>query len=149
MHDLLAALRRDEVGEAVRPAQLGRDMSAVMGRPEQPEFGHWRIGRSGADVAIGMVGRQVVGEPAVEVEQLLGEVVDAQRARSVHQSSRCASVGTRRAADAQINPTRELGGDRAEVLGHLERAVMRQHHAAGADPDVLGSGGNLRDQQLR
>ena len=37
----------------------------------------------------------------------------------------------------------------AERLGHLERAVVRQHHAAAADADALGDRRDLGDQDLR
>ena len=50
-----------------------------------------------------MVVGQVVGQPAVEVEQLLRKVVDAQRARSVDQRPRRATVGPRRASDAEVD----------------------------------------------
>jgi hypothetical protein len=36
----------------------------------------------------------------------------------------------------------------AEVLGHLEGAVMAQHHAARSDTDILGLGGHVPDQDF-
>ena len=69
------------------PAELGGDVTAVVGRAEQPELGHGRAGRRGADFTVLVIGREIVGEPAVEVEELLGEVIDAERARSVDERS--------------------------------------------------------------
>ena len=136
------------MGETVRPTELGGDVSAVVRGTEQPELRHRRAGWRGADFAVLVVGREVVGQPAVEVEQLLGEMVDAQGAGAVDQGAGGASVGARRAADSEIDPTRELGGHGAEVLGHLERAVVGQHDPAGADPDLRGAPGDLRNQDL-
>ena len=148
-HHLLAALGRDEVREAEGPAQLGGDMPAVMRGAEHPELGHRRAGRRGVDAAVFVIGRQVVGQPAVEIEQLLGKMVDAERPRSVDQRARGAPVAARRAAHAEVDPAGKLRRNRAEVLGHLEAAVVRQHDPARADPDALRPRRHLRDQDFR
>jgi hypothetical protein len=44
-------------------------------------------------------------------------------------------IGAGRAAQAKVDATRKQGGQRAELLGHHQRSVVRQHDAAGADPD--------------
>jgi hypothetical protein len=41
------------------------------------------------------------------------------------------------------------GAEDAERLGDLQRAVVRQHDAAAADPDPVRGGGDLGDQDLR
>ena len=37
-------------------------------------------------------------------------------------------------------------GERAELLGDHERRVVGQHHAARAEPDRAGVGGDVGDQ---
>jgi hypothetical protein len=39
--------------------------------------------------------------------------------------------------------------ERAELLGDYQRGVVGQHHAAGADPDRGGGGGDRADQDGR
>ena len=41
------------------------------------------------------------------------------------------------------------GFQKFEALGHHERRVVWQHHAAGADTDALGHGCDLPDHNLR
>jgi hypothetical protein len=57
-------------------------------------------------------------------------------------------VGAGGAADPEVDPPREEAGEDAEVLRHLERAVVRQHHPAGAEPHLLGGGADPGDQDL-
>ena len=147
-HDLFAAFGGDEVGEAEGPAEFGGDVSAVVRGAEHPEFGHGGAGRSGVDAAVFVVGWEVVGEPAVEVEELFGEVVDAEGAGSVDEGAGGATVAAGCAADAEVDAVGELGGDGAEVFGDFEAAVVGEHDAAGADADVLGAGGDLGDEDF-
>ena len=57
-------------------------------------------------------------------------------------------VGAGRAAEAEVDPAREQPGQDRERLGDLERAVVRQHHAAAADADPLGDRRDRADQRL-
>ena len=76
--------------------------------------------------------RKALGGVAIGIEQLGG-----------------APITARRAAHAQINAARGQSIEHAKLLGHLERRVMRQHHARAADADALGAGGNGRHQDFR
>ena len=49
---------------------------------------------------------------------------------------------------AEVDPAREQAGQQAEALGHLERRVVRQHHAAAADADPLGRRRHRAGQHL-
>ena len=58
-------------------------------------------------------------------------------------------VGAGRAADAEVDPPGVRRLQQRELLGHDERRVVGQHHAARADADPLGGGGDHRDQDRR
>ena len=85
--------------------------------------------------------------PGVQVAHLHREVlggvagVRVERARGPH-------VAARRAADAEIDPAGRERLQHAELLGHLERAVVRQHHAGAADADARRARGDRRHQDL-
>src|SRR5207245_5305503 len=74
--------------------------------------------------------REVVGAPVV-----------AERARRQ-------LIAPGRAPDAEIDPTGKERLEHAEALGDLERAVVLEHDAAGADADPRGARGDLADQHL-
>jgi hypothetical protein len=67
--------------------------------------------------------------------------VGVERARRPHVAAGCA-------ADAEVDPARRERLEDAELLGDLERAVVRQHHAGAADADALGARGDRRHQDL-
>jgi len=54
-----------------------------------------------------------------------------------------------RAPEPHVDPARGQRLQYAELLRHDERVVVRQHHAAGADPDPIRAGGNSRGQHCR
>ena len=58
-------------------------------------------------------------------------------------------VAARRPPDAQVNAVGIQGVQHTEGFGDLEGAVMGQHHAAGADADAAGMGGDLADEHFR
>jgi hypothetical protein len=51
-------------------------------------------------------------------------------------------IRARRATDTQVNAPRIQGSQRAELLRHHERGMVRQHDSAGANAD---RGGTRRD----
>jgi alkanesulfonate monooxygenase SsuD/methylene tetrahydromethanopterin reductase-like flavin-dependent oxidoreductase (luciferase family) len=70
----------------------------------------------------------VLGEPAHRL------VDDA--ARAVTERVRRHRVRARRAADAEVDPARVRRLEQRELLGHDQRGVVREHHAARPDPDA-------------
>ena len=95
-----------------------------------------------------MVVREVVLDVGEQLRQLLGEVVGRHLPPVALQREHRLPVGARRPADAEIDPVTVQPAEDAERLGHLERAVVRQHHAAAADADALGHRRDLGDQDL-
>ena len=57
-------------------------------------------------------------------------------------------VGARRAAETEIDAAGKQPFQHLEALGDLERRVVRQHHAAGADAQVLGRRRDLPDHDV-
>src|SRR4051794_1351786 len=84
----------------------------------------------------GMLRRRVVVQVAEQLGELLGEVVRRRLAAVSLQREHRARVRARRTAEAQIDSSGEEPAQRAEALGHLERAVVRQHHPAAAHADA-------------
>jgi hypothetical protein len=76
----------------------------------------------------------VVGHAVVEVGEQLGEllreVVGGGLAAVALQREGRHRVRAGGASDAEVDPPGEQPGEQAEGLGDLERAVMREHHAA-------------------
>ena len=95
----------------------------------------------------------LVGEGVVEVREQLGELLREVVRRSIPAIAlkrvRGQRVGPRRAADAEIDPALVQSREDRERLGHLERAVVREHHAAAPDADPLRRGRERPDQRLR
>jgi hypothetical protein len=59
------------------------------------------------------------------------------------------AVGTGCASEAEIDAAWMQGGQRPELLGDHKRRMVGQHDPAGAEPDVLGVRGDMRDQHAR
>jgi hypothetical protein len=59
-----------------------------------------------------------------------------------------AHIAAWRAADAEVDAVRKQRFEHHELLGHLERAVVRQHHAAGAEANPLGDAAKARQHHL-
>ena len=110
-----------------QPEQAG-DLGAVAAGAEQPHRRPVPDGRYREH-------RAVAVEVGHQLGELLREVVGAQRVGAAAQRGGGARVGARGAPDAQVDPARVQRLQGAELLGHDQRLVVGQHHAAGADPD--------------
>ena len=60
----------------------------------------------------------------------------------------CRAIGARRAAKAEIDPAGKQRLQHLEAFGHHQRRVVGQHHAAGADADILRHRRDLPDHQI-
>ena len=95
-----------------------------------------------------MVGGQRVVEVGEQLGQLLGEVVGGGLAAVALERERRQRVGAGGTSEPEVDPARVQRREDRERLGHLERAVVGQHHTAAPDPDRLGRGGDRADQHL-
>ena len=134
----------NEYGRPSSPAQI-----ALWGE-EPSSHGSGRSGRPGS--AVSRRERVALGNRVLEVGEQLGEllreVVGRALAAVALKRVRRGRVGAGRPAEPEVDPPRVQPGEHAERLGHLERAVVREHHAAAADADALGGGGDRPDQHL-
>ena len=76
--------------------------------------------------------RKILGRPFVGIERERGD-----------------AVGARRAAHAQVDATGRDAFEHAELLGDLERRIVRQHHAGAADANAGRGRGDRRHQHFR
>src|SRR5207245_11605363 len=90
--------------------------------------------------------RQRAVQETYEIGDLLREVLEV---RVLAERARRQLVAPGRAADAEIDPPGEERLEHAEALGDLQRAVVLEHDAAGADSDPRGTRRDLPDQHLR
>ncbi|MEJ0048468.1 MAG: hypothetical protein WDN04_21905 [Rhodospirillales bacterium] len=145
--DHFAVLRVDEVRERKADAELGCERAAEIAGTQDP---HFRAGLHHGlqHHAFRIVSlRQLASEQRDQVRDLLRERVavetpGADRARGRH-------IAARRAADPEVDTSREQRLQHAELLRHLERAVVGQHHAARTHAQAPGGGGEPRDHHFR
>ena len=74
-------------------------------------------------------------EPRQQVTHLRREMIGCGLRQWV-QRERGASVGAGRAAETEIDASRCDRLQQAELLGHLQAGVVRQHHARRADANA-------------
>ena len=143
--DLGAAILVDEVREREAGAEVRGDGRALIARSQQPHLRRRRAGRHREDLGVDVARRQRAVQEPREVRNLLREVVGAP---VVAERARRQLIAPGRAPDAEIDPTGKERLEHAEALGDLERAVVLEHDAAGADADPRGARGDLADQHL-
>ena len=141
-----SGLMKSAIG--VRQAELARPDRALRRGAEQPHVGRVVAAGQGREARERVVVGEVVLEVREQLGELLREVVGRHLAAVALQRDHRLAVGAGRAADAEVDALAVQAAEDAERLGDLERAVVRQHHAAAADADVLGRGRHLGDQDL-
>jgi hypothetical protein len=155
IHELTAVARRDlraggvdEVGEGVRQPELGRPDAALRRGAQQPGLG--RVGEpgQGGEAPEGMVVGQAILEQPEQLGQLRGEVVGSGLAAVALQREGRHRIGAGRAPDGEVDAIGEEAGEDAEALGHLQRAVVGEHHAAAAHADARRGHRDRADQDL-
>ncbi len=146
----VAAFGIDEVRVAERQAEVRRERRTVVARSQQPDVGRRSADRLRRHAQARMLVGQRIVQPGHEVAHLVGVVLGvAPVGLAVGQHAHGALVAARRAADAEIDAAGEQRLQHAEILRHLEGAVVRQHHAARADLHMLREAGDARDQHFR
>ena len=84
-----------------------------------------------------------------QLRKLIGKIIGRPLPPLPSQRMRLQRTAARRAPNAQVHTSRIERMQRAKDLRHLVRAVMRQHDAAGADPDPRRLRPDARQQHLR
>ena len=86
--------------------------------------------------------------PAKNFHDLIGEAFRRPRRIGVEREGG-AAIRPWRTANAQIHPARRNRFQHAELLGHFQRAVMRQHDTGRTDTNPAGGGANGGQQDFR
>ena len=90
----------------------------------------------------------LAGRRLGEIAQQLGDVVGKRVGAADEVATQRAGgrlVGARRAAEAEVDPAGIERRERPELFGDHERRMVRQHDAAGADPDRARAAGDVAD----
>ena len=95
-----------------------------------------------------MARREIAGLPQDQFVQPLEEIVALAAVEPAAQRVGRGAVGARRAAEAEIDAAGKQRLQHLEALGHHQRRMVGQHHAAGADPDVLRHRRDLPDHHV-
>ena len=97
-----------------------------------------------------MIARKAAIEKREQLRHLIRKIIGDLMAFAIaHQRESFEPGSSRRAPDAEVDAVGIQRVQHPELLRHLHRAVVRQHHAAGADPNVRGLRGDAGDENLR
>ena len=118
--------------------QIGRDLRAIEAGPQDPDR-HLQPGAGNRLHRLVRFGRLEVAD---QLDDILGKLVDAALQVPAHGAGGDL-IRPGRPAEAQLDPPRMQRGEGAELLGDQQRRVVRQHDAAGADPDRAGAGRDM------
>src|SRR5690554_1257081 len=108
-----------------------------MARAQNPER---HLGSSGRDCLDALAGGNG-GEIGLKFKDVLGEIVGA--FRSAPQSADGQLVGSRCAAEPEVDSARKQPLERTELFGDDVRGVVWQHDTSRPDPDGVGSASDM------
>ena len=133
--------RREVRRERERQAEPGGHLRAERARAEDPDR---HVVPGAGDRADPLPGHRLA-EEGHHLEHVVGEGVRirVERAAQRHRRRR---IGAGGAAQPQVDAAGKQRRQRRELLGHLQRRVIGQHDAAGADADARGPAGDVADQ---
>ena len=130
-------------------SDLGGKFGRVIAGAEQPDRRQRRIVRHRHHIVVGMAGREIAGLPQRQFLQPLEKIVALAAVEPAAQRIGGGAVGAGRAAEPEIDAAGKQRLQHLEAFGHHQRRMVGQHHAAGADADVLRHRGDLPDHQVR
>ena len=140
--------RRKMMRKRKAHSDLRGELRAVVAGAKQPDRRQRRIVRHRHHVVVRMAGRKIAGLPQRQLMQPLEEIVAPSDVEPAAQRMGGGAVGARGAAEAKIDPAGKQCLQHLEALGDHQRRVVRQHHPAGADADVLRHRRDLPDHQV-
>ena len=137
--------RRGEVrGEGERQAEGRSHLRAEGARAENPD----RHSQPGARRRHDRLPRPRLVEQRHHLDDVVREAFGI-AVQGAAERARGGRVGARGPAEAQIDAPGKERRQRAELLGHLQRRVVRQHDAARADADGRRAAADVRQQHGR
>jgi hypothetical protein len=145
------------VGEGVGQAHRRGQVRTGQARAEDPDLRDGVQHRARRDDPIAIQRPVIVvalapagPEVAVELLDVADELVLGAGGRSpAAQDRRRPLIAARRTAQPKIDPAGVQRLEDRELLGHGQRRVVGQHHPAGAEPDPLGLGAQMGQQNRR
>ena len=146
------SLAGEVVGEHIRQPLGGGQVRRVHRRAEQPESRFAGRGRGGLEPVVPGAQRNHHAAGAHQrghVVEVVGKVLDVAFVVGAAQGVRRHRVGAGRPADAQVDAARGGRFQQRELLGHRQRRMVGQHHAARAESQLRGLRGQVGDQHRR
>jgi len=129
-------------------ADLRGKLRAVVAGAEQPDRRQRRVVGHRHHIVEGMVRRKIAGLPQDQFMQPLEKVIALAAIEPAAQRVGRRAIGAGRAAKPEIDAAGKQRLQHLEALGHHQRRMVRQHHAAGADPDAARHRGDLPDHDV-
>ncbi|MND59011.1 hypothetical protein D3C80_501860 [compost metagenome] len=126
-------------GKAERQPHGGRQLGAVEAGAQQPDRHMQPLAR------YRLHGAHLVTEVAHQLTHVRRKIIHLAAALTT-QRLHGALIGTGRTAETEIDPIRVERGQRAELLGDHQGRVVRQHDAAGPQPQGAGGAGQMADE---
>jgi hypothetical protein len=139
----------DEIRERIRQAEFGRPDGTLRRRAEQPDLGPCAAAGELPQPCESMAGRQAVPLVGEQLRQLVRKIVRRGLAHVALEREGREGIAAGRTPDREIDAVAVQAAEHAEVLGDLQRAVVRQHHAAAADADTRRRRPDRGDQHFR
>ncbi len=130
-------------GEGVRQSEHGGELRAEQRRTEHVQRD---IGPA-AGCRLDARNPRRAGQVALEFEHILRKVVGGQYVAPQGAGGGLVTPG--RSTKTKIDPTGMKTGERAELLHDHQRRMVRQHDAAGTEPDRARLCSDVRDQHAR
>ena len=147
-HRLDRVIGREMMREGEAHADLRGKLRRIIAGAEQPDRRQRRVVGHRHHVVVGMAGGEIAGLPQDQFLQPLQKIVALAAIEPAAQRMRRRTVGAGRAAEAEIDAAGKQRLQHLEALGHHQRRVVGQHHAAGADADVFRHRRDLPDHQI-
>jgi hypothetical protein len=123
---------REVRGERERQPQVRRQLRAVQAAAQQPDR---HLGAHAGDRAHGLAGLRITQVGLSSITSCGNASSSSLASRWRRRARIGGAVGARGAAQAQVDASGVQRGQGAELLGHHQRRVVGQHHAARADAD--------------
>ena len=131
-------------GKGVRQTALSRQLCRKQAGAEQPDR-HVGARAGHGNQPLAWLRR---GQQALQLGHVLRKIISRLGAFTPQRAHGCL-VGTGRAAQTEVNSSGIQLGQRAKRLGHHQRCMVRQHDAAGTDPQRVGTSSDITDQHGR
>ena len=136
------------VGESETHPNRGGELGAVAAGAEKPDRRQRDVRRHGMDVAKRMVRRKAAALHQNELLKALEEIVALARVLPAAQRVRRHRIGSRRAAEPEIDTAGKQRFQHLKSFGDHQRRMVHQHHAAGADAKVCRCRRDLPDHDV-